>query len=88
MCPHRGQNKKPGILNQLRLFTNEINSWFPKEEYEKDIARIKETTAFCVKAENKSMVSFPPPGPKTVYEPAEATIVIPTGKLPPLSYDS
>jgi hypothetical protein len=37
-APHRVLNKKLGMVNQLRIFTNGTSSIFPQEEYEEDIA--------------------------------------------------
>ena len=39
-------NKRLGIVNQLRIFTNETDSIFAQEEYEEDIALEKEQLGF------------------------------------------
>lgn len=39
-------NKRLGIVNQLRIFTNETDSIFAQEEYEEDIALEKEQLLF------------------------------------------
>ena len=77
--------KRLGIVNQLGIFTNKANSGFPQEEYEEDIA-CERYNCVCVKAENNSMHS--PRRVRKQYTNTEATVVIPTGKLPLYCDDS